>query len=146
MLKTDSLLAPILKNLCIEEDVRLARIRNNWETIFEKPLSLHMSPVRLTEGELLLYVDSPIWLQQLSYYKREMLNKLYRYGVKELRLSLGRISSKKPAEQRIREQKVLSPEDHRFISEVVLPLDDPDLKKAIRNALERSLQSSKHLR
>ncbi|MDP3260906.1 MAG: DUF721 domain-containing protein, partial [Thermodesulfovibrionales bacterium] len=69
MKRADSLLAPLIKNLKLEDAVKLGRIKTGWADIFEKPVSLHMFPAMLKEGELLINVDSPMWMQQLSFYK-----------------------------------------------------------------------------
>jgi len=143
MIKTDSLLAPILKNLGIEEGVRLAQIKNNWHKIFEKPLSLHMSPSKLSECELLLNVDSPIWLQQLGYYKREITQKLYPYGVKDVRFRLGRISQVKKTESHSRKTAELSSEDTFFIEDAVSKIEDETIKESAKRAMEKSFRNKK---
>ncbi len=99
MEKAGSLLEPVVKRLGIESGVRLSRIKNDWHTLFEKPLSLHMSPSRLTGGELLLNVDSPIWIQQLNFLKKEILKKLSRYGVREIRFRIGKVCPVKACEE-----------------------------------------------
>lgn len=146
MIKTDSLIAPILKNLGIEEGVRLAQVKNNWHKIFAKPLSQHMFPSKLSGHELLLNVDSPIWLQQLSYYKREITQKLESYGVKDVRFRLGRISQKKQTESHTHGTAELSSEDAFFIEDVVSGIGDETIKESAKRAIEKSLTSIKHPR
>ncbi|MEW6107807.1 MAG: DUF721 domain-containing protein [Nitrospirota bacterium] len=144
MLRTDSILSPIIKNLGIDDGVCLARIKNNWYRIFNKPLSLHMYPSKFAEGELLINVDSPIWIQQLGYYKKEIIDKLSDYGVRDIRFRLGKIYGKRenvPAREHA--VKELSREDNLFVSELLSNINDESLKASIRKALEKSLRSSK---
>lgn len=143
MKSTGTLLGPIVKRLGIEEGVRLIRIRNDWHTIFDSPLSLHMSPSILSEGELLLNVDSPIWIQQLSYYKREILTKLSTYGVRDVRFRVGRITREKQLRQSTAAITELSSEDALFISGLVSDIRDDELKKAVKGAAEKSMRRGK---
>ncbi|MBI5639039.1 MAG: DUF721 domain-containing protein [Nitrospirae bacterium] len=142
MEKTDSLLKPILKKLGIADGVCLSRIKTEWDNIFTEPLSSHMFPSKLFEGELLLNVDSPIWMHQLGFYKQEILKKLRRYGIRDVRFSLGRIPRKKGSEQPPKNTRCLTPRDITFIDEIISGITDNDLKEAVREAAKKSLQSS----
>lgn len=144
MKKTSSVLGPIIKRLGIEDGVRLIRIQNDWHSIFDRPLSVHMSPSRLSEGELLLNVDSPIWIQQLTYHKNEILGKLTGYGVKSIRFRVGRIARRENkfvetgASVDQRHQK-LSGEDETFISGLISQLTDSDIRDAVKRAAEKAV-------
>jgi hypothetical protein len=141
MEKAGSLLGPVVKRLGIESGVRLSRIKNDWHTLFNKPLSLHMSPSKLTEGELLLNVDSPMWVQQLNFLKKEITAKLSGYGVREIRFRIGKISPLRPPEDSSRKLMELSSEDTRFINGLVDTIDDTELRNAVRRAAEKSLRA-----
>jgi hypothetical protein len=143
MEKAGSLLGPVVKRLGIESGVRLSRIKNDWRTLFDKPLSLHMSPSKLTDGELLLNVDSPMWVQQLNFYKKEITAKLSGYGVREIRFRIGKVSPLKPLEEHSRKPSELSSEDARFIDGIVDAIDDAELRNAVRRAAEKSLRTKK---
>lgn len=143
MIRADDVLAPLLKNLSIEEDVRLARMRKSWHDTFDRPLSLHMSPVKLSEGELLVNVDSPIWLHQLSYYKKEITAKLSSFGIKDIRFRLGRIPPKKNRVSDGQDAITLTSQESHFISDVVMNVRNEEIKTAITKAIEKSLKTSK---
>ena len=98
MKRINSLCIPLIRNLGIEEGVRFAEIRKDWFSLFSKPLVSHMSPCALSNGELLLNVDSPGWLQELHYYKNDILKKMSSYGVKTVRFRMGRVSMKTTTE------------------------------------------------
>jgi len=93
--RIDHLLIPFIRELGIEDSVRLAEIKKDWYNLFNEPLSSHMSPYKLSEGEILLTVDSPVWLQELSFYKEDIIKKLSSYNVKSVRFRLGRVSIRK---------------------------------------------------
>lgn len=143
--RAESLLAPILRRLGIDEDVRLLRIRKDWHIIFDRPLASHMSPSRLLEGELLLNVDSPIWMQQLSFSKNELLDKLRKYGVKNLRLRVGRVSRRTDGTKgpEIPPQIELAAEDAEFLDQLISDIRDEELKETIRTVAKKSLSAKR---
>ncbi len=143
MEKAGSLLGPLVKRLGIESGVRLSRIKNDWHTLFEKPLSLHMSPSRLTEGELLLNVDSPIWIQQLNFLKKEILTKLRGHGIREIRFRIGKVSPAGTCKETRQKPSELSSEDASFIECLVDNISDAELRNAVRGAAEKSLRTKK---
>jgi predicted nucleic acid-binding Zn ribbon protein len=118
-----SVLSPLLKRLGVDEAVRLQQIRNDWQALFGKPLLSHMSPSRLFGGDLLLSVDSPAWMQQLGFCKKEILQKLSGYGVRDLKFRIGRVSTK----------------NRQKVSDV----SDDLLRETIRKTIEKSLLSAK---
>jgi hypothetical protein len=146
MEKTDSLLTPFLRRLGIESGVRLVRIKENWHSIFAEPLSSHMYPVKFSEGEILLNVDSPVWMQQLSYHKRDIISKLSSYGVREVRFRTGRILRENHGKQALRDCGELSPEDTAFIEDLLPEIPDADLRAAVKKAVEKSLKSGRRMR
>jgi len=141
MKKADAVLGPMLKRLGIESGVRLERIRNEWFDIFDSTLSSHMFPSSCTEHELLLNVDSPIWIQQLTYYKKEIIGKLSSFGVSDVRFRLGKVRKKKQPDTIKKNVRKLSDDDVSFASAVVSDINDEHLKETIRKAIEKSLAS-----
>jgi hypothetical protein len=138
-----SVLSPLLKRLGVDEAVRLQQIRNDWQTLFEKPLLSHMSPSRLFGGDLLLSVDSPVWMQQLGFCKKEILQKLSGYGVRDLRFRIGTVSTKNRQKGHTRKEVQLSPDEILFISDAVSDVSDDLLRETIRKTIEKSLLSAK---
>lgn len=139
MKKAETVLGPMLKQLGIENGVRLQRIRNDWTDIFEKSISPHMFPATLKEGELLLHVESPAWMQQLTYYKKEIIRKLSSYAITEVRFRLGKITKKKQKQEAQKPMRTLSSEEVSFAASVVADITNEELKDSIRKAIEKSL-------
>lgn len=139
MKKAETVLGPMLKQLGIENGVRLQRIRNDWPDIFEKSISPHMFPAALNEGELLLHVESPAWMQQLTYYKKEIIQKLSSYAITDVRFSLGRITNRKKKQEVQKPKRALSSEEASFAASVVADIRNQALKDSIRKAIEKSL-------
>jgi hypothetical protein len=143
MKRAGSLLGPVLRQLGIETGVRLEHMKREWQGLFGKPLSLHMSPGRFSEGELLLYVDSPVWIQQLNYYKQEIISKLGCYGVRDVKFRLGRVSHPRQAETAPQPLPALSREEAEFVDRLADDAGDRELGRVVRAAAERSIRAKK---
>lgn len=152
MKKLSVFIPPILKGLGIEDGAKLAMIKKEWRNLFNEPLSLHMSPSMLSEGEILLTVDSPAWLQQLNFYKEDIIKKMGSYGVRSVRFRLGKVSAQ--TESGVRSQgsrvKRLTTHDSRFtteellyIEETVSSISDQELRDKIRKAIEKSITTGR---
>jgi hypothetical protein len=136
-------LASLLKELGIEERVKLESIQREWNTLFTGPLALHTYPVDIKNGELIINVDSPAWLQQLKFFKKDMLKKLHEYRIKELKFKHGRvynarnIPAKKSATSPVTRE--LKDTDIAWIHETIAGIQDPELRESIRKAIEKAL-------
>jgi hypothetical protein len=142
--KTGAVLGPLLRNLGLESGVRLALIRNDWHKIFDEQITSQLYPVSFSDRELLLNVTSPIWMQQCSYHKSEIIKKLSAYDVQNIRFRLGRIPQKKRGASPPRKTLELTPENRFFITELLSDVNDESLKEAIKKALEKSLAAKPH--
>jgi len=145
--KVGALIPRLLKELGLEEAARFERIKKEWSTAFREPLSLHMAPSALKNGELLIAVDSPVWLQQISLFKADIMKNVSPFGVKEVRFRIGligRMSEKKKetAEIRLQEKPSLGRDALREIDESVSGLKDIGLRENVRRAMEQSFRST----
>ncbi len=145
MKKTGAVLGPLLKNLGLESGVRLARIKHDWYGIFDEQITSNLFPVSFSDRELLLHVTSPIWMQQFSFHKREIIKKLSAYGVQDIRFRLGRIPQRTQKISPGRKAPELTPENVFFITELLSDISDENLKETIKKAVEKSLTSKKSL-
>ncbi len=146
MKRLDSLLAPLIKNLDLEDGARLSRLKKSWHQIFHPPLVSHMYPLNFSEGELLINVDSPAWMQELHFFRNEIIAKLDSYGVKSIRFRIGRAQAlpyskdlKKPGKEK--EFKKLSNEEINYIENITSKIPEEELRKKIRTAIEKAVSS-----
>jgi hypothetical protein len=140
--KTGAVLDPILRSLGLESGVRLARIRNDWHKLFDEQVTFQLYPASLSGSELLLNVSSPIWMQQFSFHKQQILKKLNSYGVQSIRFRLGKIPPRMK-ESRPTKTVELTPENRIFVNEILTDVNDENLKEAVKRAMEKSLRSVK---
>lgn len=145
MRRADSLIIPLVKELRIEDGIRLIELRKNWDNLFDEPLSSHMSPHKLSEGEILLNVDSPVWLQELNFCKKNIIDRLSSYGIREIRLRLGRVLEKTKYRVKCQGARVtnLSTKELSYIENAVSQINDEELSKTIRRAIERAFISGR---
>jgi hypothetical protein len=143
--KTGAVLDPILKNLGLESGVRLARIKHDWDAIFDEQITANLFPVSFSDRELLLHVTSPIWMQQFTFHKSEIIKKLSAYGVQDIRFRLGRIPKRTRVVSPARKAPELTRENVFFITELLSDIKDENLRETIKKAVEKSLTSKKPL-
>lgn len=142
------IISPILRASGLEEGVRFDLIKHRWDDLFRKPLSLHLYPVSLRDGELLVNVDSSVWLQEVTIRKEELLNVLKPFCIKDIRFRLGRVGfrrenirSKKGRDKETKRE--LTPQSLRFINDTISPVKDDDLREVIRATMEKSLSCNR---
>ncbi len=144
MRRADSLLAPLIRDLGIRDGVRLAGIRKDWSSLLADPVPLHTYPLMLSGDELLIAVDSPVWLQELQFYKENIVRKLGPYGVKAVRFRLGRVSAQaKPGGRSQKPLRRLTDKEHAFIQEEAAKIHDEGLKEKLKTTIEKAITSGK---
>jgi hypothetical protein len=145
-----SILASLFKNAGMEDKLALARLQCEWASLFDEPLSLHTCPVNLNNGLLTVSVDSPLWLQQLKFFKQAMLKKLNAYRINAIDFRHGRTnlsrfnragkqSGMNNCEQTTQPLKTLCDADVEWIEQTVAAVPDTELQDRIRNVLEKAL-------
>lgn len=137
--RAGALFEQIIKNLGIEEGMKLSRIKSEWQELFEKPLSLHTSPSMLKNGELLINVDSSAWLHQLGFYREQIKEKLNRFAIESVRFRIGSVRNKeKPGKEPVKLRN-LTAEEKLLVEETVADVKDKDLCLNIKKAMEKSI-------
>lgn len=141
MKRLSEIISPIIKESGLEEGIRLDIIKRRWNELFGPPLCLHLYPISMRDGELIVNVDSTLWLQEASLQKKNILKNLTPFGLKDVRFRLGRVFRGREARQEKEEKghkKPLSPDSLRYIAEVISPIKDYELKETIRTVMEKS--------
>jgi hypothetical protein len=141
--RAESALEPLIRELGLESALRLHIIGSRWGSLFPGSVSLHSAPSMLKDGELLVNVDSPAWLHEISYHRAGIIVKLRSLGVKDIRLRLGRVG-KAPRAVPSSPEKRLPEKDSPFVDEVVSGIKDPELRASIRGALEKWASRAGH--
>jgi predicted nucleic acid-binding Zn ribbon protein len=87
-------LPKVVKSLKLQEVVAAQPAVMNWAKIAGEKIAQHSRAVSIEQKTLLVIVDSPAWMMQLTYLKPELLRKVRaRIGkglVEDIRFVLGR--------------------------------------------------------
>jgi len=81
------LVPQVMKKLGLEQRLQQSQVFFLWSEIVGSDIARHAQPVSLRNGLLVVTVDHPVWLQELSrYHKPLMLQKVQeRVGKKAVR-------------------------------------------------------------
>ncbi len=76
-------LSVILRGICrqlgLQNEMTLYQIQAHWEEIVGPQIALHTAPEKISYHALSLRVDSAPWMNQLLFFKREMVEKTNRF-------------------------------------------------------------------
>lgn len=127
----------------IAGSVELFRIKKQWATLFAPPLSQHTQPVLLKDKELVINVDSNMWLSELFFQREKILKKLVSFNVKSIKLRAGKVFNQIIVDE-IENKSDLTNNEIEFINNLGVDIKDNDLLAAIKRAAARSLAYKKN--
>jgi predicted nucleic acid-binding Zn ribbon protein len=83
----DKIVPSLMKRLGLEQRLQQSQVFFLWPQIVGADIAAHAQPVSLRNGTMVVAVDHPIWLQELSrYHKPLILQKVQeRIGKKAVR-------------------------------------------------------------
>jgi len=127
------------------------RIFGHWERTVGAVIARHAQPQSVRGSKLVLVVDSPAWMQQLSLLKPEIIEKLNRSlgreALKDIMLKLGDVEA--VHEQPAAEDPVgplLDPDERAKIEQYVGEIADADTRQAVRRVIEKDFMTRKRAR
>lgn len=84
---TNKLVPLVMKQLGLEQRLQQSQVFHLWRDIVGSDIARHAQPVSLRNGLLIVAVDHPVWLQELSrYHKPLILQRVHeRVGKKAVR-------------------------------------------------------------
>jgi hypothetical protein len=124
-----------MKDLGMENAMRFHLIETQWDRLMGGTLALHASPANLSGAQLLIFVDAPAWLQELSFRKAEIIKKLEAFGIRDVRFKVGR--TRKPLPKPVSTSRPLTEAEKTLITEILSPIKDAEVREHARLAIER---------
>lgn len=92
-----TILAGVAHRLGLESKLFEARLRRHWAEIVGEPIATHTRPDQVRFKKLYILVHNSVWLQQLTFLKPELLEKINSMAgeklVTELVLRIGDVSA-----------------------------------------------------
>ncbi|MBI5197807.1 MAG: DUF721 domain-containing protein [Nitrospirae bacterium] len=70
------LLRNILRQYGLEGKLREYQLAQRWEEIVGQTIAGHTYPEAIRFKKLILRVDSSVWMQQLSFFKKDLVEKV----------------------------------------------------------------------
>jgi hypothetical protein len=124
-----------MKDLGMENAMRFHLIETQWNSLMGGTLALHASPANLSGDQLLIFVDAPAWLQELSFRKAEIIRKLEAFGIRDVRFRVGR--TRRPSPEPVSAPRTLTEAERTLITEILSPIEDAEVREQARLAMER---------
>lgn len=142
-----SSITPILNRLTrkagLEKGIASFKLGEHWEEAVGHQIAAHTYPQEIRFDTLILLVDEAVWMHQLSFMKKEIIEKVNRFlkkhPIQNLRFRIAslpprsRTSETPPAPQRAK----LSDQDAAILSKQLESVTDHDLKEAVQRAMRR---------
>lgn len=111
---------------------------NKWEKVVGETLSQHTKPAYVKDGILYVYVDSSVWVQELSLFKNNLIEKLndsvaLPNVIKDIVfIDKGKSFKKERSKQKKKEIRLSLQEEER-IAKIVEDIKDEELREILRN-------------
>lgn len=147
-LRVGDILKEAMKRRNIPVDIRDRKIVSDWENTVGPVISQQTRPEKIRNRTLYLTVSSPIWMQQLQFMKKELLEKvnaaLQKDAVSDIFFNVGVIEHQprapKKQDFRLDESSFpLKPRDKRLIKETLSRVKDPELGRVIERAMKKGI-------
>jgi predicted nucleic acid-binding Zn ribbon protein len=123
------------------EKLKHMKLMARWEKIAGSAVARHARPSRLRGRTLIVRVDQPTWMQELTFLKHEIMERIreeFKEGApSDMKLELGELppwSSTKEEPERA-EMRELDDDEKEFIQVAADEIDDPDIRDAARRAM-----------
>ncbi len=138
-----NILRKFVKEFGLEGGSALNALRSGWSRTVGPTIASHTYPDTIKKGSLTILVDTPQWMHHLSFYKKEISEKLKPYNVSDIRFRLGRITQSADKED-VQEFSELSGEDLRFIENTVKGVKDEELRQKVRERIPHGLRKGRN--
>lgn len=140
------LLAAVFHGTPTEKRLKEGKIWMVWESAVGLQIAERAKPVGFRDGTLTVAVSSAPWMQQLTFLKKGIMEKLNaQLGeelIRDIYLKAGKIEpGKLEAQSARRSPRPLSAKDMQKIAEQTDPITDPELRKTIETLLKKHLET-----
>ncbi|GAB4542260.1 MAG: hypothetical protein Fur0020_11750 [Thermodesulfovibrionia bacterium] len=126
------------RDLGLEVGRRINNIRKEWHNLVGETIASHSYPAEIRGDLLILTVETPQWMHHLTFFNREITEKLEGFGIKRVRFRLGKLP---PFPELTHKEKecLLSEEDKVYLDEVLSGIKDEGLRDGFRRLITHSL-------
>ncbi len=134
-----SLMQSLIQEMGLQKEMDLYRLETHWEEVVGRPVASHTVPDKIYFHTLSLLVDSAPWMHQLSFFKKEIIEKANHFlgqpVIREVHFKMAPIprrsgkgiSASKPAEKNAAVPA---------LNEEIARIPDEETKKIIQRAMD----------
>lgn len=129
-----------------KDELKARRLFSQWESAMG-PIASHARPIRIKKGELLIRVDHPTWMHELSMLKPKLLDKISELipdaFLKSIRLELGELppdTSARGGRKTAAKKRALTEREQKCVEDAAGLIKDDELRKIARQTIERSFE------
>jgi predicted nucleic acid-binding Zn ribbon protein len=79
MQKVSGILHKLIRQYGLEGKMLEYIMAENWDAIVGKTIATHTRPTGIHYRKLYIVVDNPVWLQEISFYKDDLVNNVNKY-------------------------------------------------------------------
>ena len=142
------------KRAGIAKKMRQFEVWNRWDKIAGPLIAAHAKPSRWQGDSLVLAVEHSSWMQELSYLKSELLEKIQNQipyiAIKDLRFEIGKIAKAPDEFVATSPPCVLDDDEREFIEQAAKEIKDEDTRLTVSKLITKDFQqkktSRKHLK
>ena len=138
------------KRIGILKKMRQYEIWNQWDKIAGKTLTTHAKPARWQGNTLVVIVEHATWMQELSYLKAELLDKIRtsipNIPIADIRFEIGRIPKEMLQEAPTQALPPLSADEEEFIEQAMKEIKDDEAREAAGNLMTKDFKQKKRLK
>ena len=138
----------------IDKTLHVYRIFKAWDQAVGRRIASHSQPKRYRNGTLWIVVDSPTWMQQLTFLAEDIRGQVNQAlgspTVEKIRFQLGEVkilsdpSTKKSASPPEWSGTTLDDQAERTIKRTLAPVSDQELKERLRSLFKKNSQFLRH--
>lgn len=125
-------------------------IWDQWQRIVGPAIAAHARPSRWQGTALVVRVAHPVWVQELTLLKPQLLEqirgKLPKATIDDIRFESGELPPLPQEEERAAfnaTHRELNDRDREVIAEALRPLKDEELREAARRAMQKGLTTTR---
>ncbi len=138
-----------VKRLGLAKKMTRYEVWNRWEEIAGALICAHAAPSRWQGNTLVVAVEHPSWMQELSYLKGQLIararEEIPSIDIADIRFEIG-----KPPPHEEKENKTLdtrpvplSPDEKEFIEQAALQIKDEGARDTVRRLMTKDFQRKK---
>jgi predicted nucleic acid-binding Zn ribbon protein len=135
------LLREILRSKPAGKRLREGKIWDVWEEAVGKQIASRARPVKVSDGLLTVAVATSPWMQQLTFLKREICDKINILAgeelVRDLYLKAGKVETERREKPPKMKSRRLTADEDAFVTREASAVADPEVREALRRLMSR---------